>query len=104
MAAESHGFVFGFPWGLYLCLIFQFPIYLEPSSQLPIYQVTRPPGSKYIGNWKNEGLITPFATGFSGPSDRQVPRLSHHLAIPRRSTIFRVEGGDGTDGAAVTQP
>ena len=45
-------------------LIFQLPIYLEPSSQLPIYQVTRPPGSKYIGNWKMRDLETTKELGF----------------------------------------
>ena len=38
---------------IYCTLIFQFPIYLQPSSQLPIYQVTRPliPNIWGTGRW-----------------------------------------------------
>ena len=36
-------------------LIFQFPIYLEPSSQLPKYQVTRPLVPFFYGELEDEG-------------------------------------------------
>ena len=53
-------------WSLYCLgllnntLIFQFPIYLEPSSQLPIYQVTRPlvPNIWGTGRWGIGSKIT----------------------------------------------
>ena len=62
-------------------LIFQFPIYLEPSSQLPIYQVTRPPGSKYIGNWKmrDPTQVAGFRDYHSG-----VSRLVHFDSSPSK--------------------
>ena len=36
-------------------LIFQFPRYLEPSSQLPIHQVTRPVVTQIYGELEDEG-------------------------------------------------
>ena len=46
-------------WNHQLALIFQFPIYLEPTSQLPIYQVTIDPWFQiYIGNLEDEGRIS----------------------------------------------
>ncbi len=42
-----------------LTLIFQFPIYLEPSSQLPIYQVTIDPWFQIYRELEDEGNTTP---------------------------------------------
>lgn len=61
-----------------LFLIFPFPIYLEPNSHLPIYQVTRPwVPNKYR---ELEGMLLHSCTG---AFDKKVLMLEHGMDLVR---------------------
>ena len=51
---------------VYKTLFFHFLIYLEPSLQSPIYQVTRPLVPIFLGNWKmRDGVIDILPNGLT---------------------------------------
>ena len=60
-------------------LIFQFPIYLEPSSQLPIYQVTIDPWFQIYGELEDQGIVLKKQVIFN-PFENTDPS-QHHLCI-----------------------